>query len=665
MCGIAGIYAPNKELPDEGILRRMLFQIRHRGPDEFGTFVAPEIGLAHARLSIIDLETGQQPMCTLDGRFWIVFNGEIFNYLDLRNKLVENGHHFRTKSDTEVILHLYEDKGAATVTDLNGQFAFAIWDQLKKELFLARDRFGIRPLYYMNFGTSFVFGSEIKAIFAHPATNRKINPIAIDDIFTFWFPLSPNSAFQDVLEIPPAHYMTVTSAGTRLVKYWNLPEETDLPGAFSVDDYAEQLRDLMVDSVRLQLQADVPVGVFLSGGLDSSVIASIVSHYTPNDIHTFSISFQDPEFDETDKQRQMTEYLRSIHAEVNCKLGSISDIFREIVWHTEVPILRTAPAPIFLLAKLLRKNNYKVALTGEGADEVLAGYDLFKEAKIRRFIRKSPQSKSRSSLIRRLYPYLRNSPTRHLSIAQYFFNAQPDPFGATFDSHANRWNLTALSKNFFMPEFRRCIREPFPEKRIEILLGKTIPSDPLSVSQRIELQTFLPSYLLSSQGDRMLMANSVEGRFPFLDHRIVEFGFRVPPNLRMRGLREKYILRRAMADILPATTRNLIKQPYRAPDAKSFFEDPGNGIIDEFLSKFAIAKGGIFNPDMVSKLVDKCRTSKVLGFKDNSSLIGILSTQILIDRFINHFQSNDEIPSERTKTIRYQSHGKDRSNVKN
>lgn len=653
MCGIAGIFSPGQGPPSGRILRRMLYFLRHRGPDEFGMFLGPSIGLAHARLSIIDLSTGQQPMDNEDGSLWIVFNGEIFNYIELRETLVSRGHRFRTRSDTEVILHLYEEKGAGAVDELNGQFAFAIWDAGRQELFLARDRMGIRPLFYARAGNDWVFGSEIKAIFAHSGVSRKIDPVALDDIFTFWFPLSPRTAFEGIAEVPPAHYLTIDARGIKEPRrYWDLPSETDPPGAHDVSFYADGLRELMVDATRLQLRADVPVGAYLSGGLDSSVIASLVRHYTPNPLRTFSIRFEASEFDEGAKQKVMTEFLGTEHREITCGYAEIARVFPQAIWHAETPLIRVAPVPMFLLSRLVRDSSYKVVLTGEGADEILAGYDLFKEAKVRRFMEASPDSALRSRLLLRLYPYLQMSPTRSLEYAKAFFGAPIKPFSRAFHSHAPRWNMTSMIRNFFSPVLREEIASSMAPDRVTLLFrdpARANRLDPLTLSQEIEIKTLLPGYLLSSQGDRMLMGNSVEGRFPFLDHRVVEFSLRIPPHIRMKGLTEKYVLRKSMSGLLPKEIMKMEKQPYRAPDARCFFENGAGDAVEAMMSPESIARKGYFDPISTERLVAKCRGNPKIGFKDNMAFIGILSTQLLDQLYLRDFQAREEIPAERVR----------------
>ncbi|MBI4878280.1 MAG: asparagine synthase (glutamine-hydrolyzing) [Planctomycetes bacterium] len=636
MCGLAGWFDPSRGAPDEARLRRMLGLLRHRGPDGFGIYRGRGVGLAHARLSIIDLETGQQPMCNEDGSLWIVFNGEIFNYVELRGDLLRRGHRFSSSSDTEVILHLYEDKGVEALADLNGQFAFALWDARKREILLARDRMGIRPLFYARHGEEWIFASEIKALFADERLAREIDPVALDDVFTFWTPLSPRTAFVGVRELPPAHWLRVGEGGWTSGRYWDLPEEADARDVHPEKFYAEGLLDLLVDATRIQLRADVPVGAYLSGGLDSSVTAALIRRCAASPLATFSVTFHDPEFDESAKQRVMTEFLRTEHKTVACEEPDIARAFPEVIWHAEVPLLRTAPSPLFLLSRLVRENDCKVVLTGEGADEILAGYDIFKEDKVRRFMAAFPDSRLRPLLLQRLYPYLRQSPTRSLAYARAFFGAPASPFAEQYRSHAPRWNLTAGAKVFFSEDLRRRASAEPAAERVALSFG-ALPANALGRAQEIEIRTLLPGYILSSQGDRMLMAHSVEGRFPFLDHRVVEFCLRVPPVLRLKALREKYILRRAMAALLPDSILRMVKQPYRAPEARCFLG--GDALASELLSPESLAATGFFDPPRVERLTAKLRSTPVSGFKDNMAFVGMLSAQLLHRLFVRDFRA--------------------------
>ena len=638
MCGICGKLNFKKTDPiDPDLIRDMAAALSHRGPDELGFYNDKKIGLGHSRLSIIDLSGGQQPMHNEDKSIWIIFNGEIFNYLELREELINKGHTFYTKSDTEVIIHAYEEYGSRCVDHLNGQFAFAIWNKRHNELMLARDRMGIRPLFYTAVNNSFIFSSEIKSILLNKEVAREIDLFALDQIFTFWGAIPPRTIFKNIMELPPAHYLIIRDGRIDVKRYWDLkfPEEgeyTDLPEEY----YAERLEELLIDSTRLQLRSDVPVGAYLSGGLDSSITTALIRKYTGSPLKTFSVAFEDKAYDESSYQRSLVNHLNTDHREVICKNSDIARVFPDVIWHTEKPILRTAPAPLYLLSKLVRDNGIKVVLTGEGADEVLAGYDIFKEAKIRRFWAKMPDSKFRPLLLKRLYPYLPAMQTQSKFYLEAFFKTGISEISDEFFSHLPRWETTSKIKEFFSNEIKETLKGYNPVEELRATLSRDFNKwDWLSKAQYIETANLLPGYILSSQGDRMAMANSVEGRFPFLDHRVVEFCCAIPPNFKMKVLKEKYILKKALGKHLPQDIVKRTKQPYMAPDSKSFF---GNGTapdyVEDLLSSKSIKENGYFNPQSVERLVNKCKKNLAAGFKDNMALVGILSMQLVDRQFV-------------------------------
>jgi asparagine synthase (glutamine-hydrolysing) len=463
MCGIAGILNINERREvSSDTLERMLSAIRHRGPDEFGIYSNDHVGFAHARLSIIDLSGGQQPMSNEDGKVWITFNGEIFNYLELRKDLLKRGHSFSTHSDTEVIVHLYEEYGEGCLEHLNGQFAFAIWDGNNRKLFLARDRAGIRPLFYSSSHNKFYFASEIKAIFATGEIERNIDPSAIDQIFTLWCTVSPATAFKGVYELPPGHYLLVQDGNVLIRKYWDIDFSDDLTG-LSFAEAKERLRYLLTDATMLQLRADVPVGAYLSGGLDSSVTTALIRQLNQSPLMTFSVAFEDKDYDESQYQREMASALGVEHHEVRCKYSDIGDNFPEVIWHTEKPILRTAPAPLFLLSKLVRDNGLKVVLTGEGADEVLGGYDIFKETKIRQFCARFPESRRRPLLLKKLYPYLPAFQNQSGAYKEVFFSDGISDVSDPLFSHRPRWKTTSMTRLFFSEELKEMAGKDVPE----------------------------------------------------------------------------------------------------------------------------------------------------------------------------------------------------------
>ena len=621
----------------------MIFPITHRGPDGYGFFQDENVGLAHARLSIIDLEGGWQPIRNKTGTLWIIFNGEIFNYLELRSELEERGHTFYTASDTEVIIHLYEEKREKCLDDLNGQFAIAIYDSIEKTLFLARDRVGIRPLFYTFHNRNLYFASEIKSIFAAGSfIPREINPQVLTEIFTFWMPGSNESIFNGILQLPPGHWASIDRHGSfHIEEYWDIPfNQYHNQPEHTEGEYTERLRDLLIDSVRLRLRADVPVGAYLSGGIDSSAITSIIHHYTQNPLKTFSLTFSDDVYDERHEQIEMANYLKTDHNTVNCSYSKIAQAFPEVIRHTEIPILRTAPTPLYYLSGLVKQNNYKVVLTGEGADEILGGYDIFKEAKIRAFINRMPQSAHRPYLLKRLYPYLALSPTKSAEYAKRFFNTEAIIEADPFYAHRPRWNTTGRTRNFFSEDLKsRCNVDPL--KKLDQQFADNIKGlDYFSRAQYIEIKLLLGNYILCSQGDRMAMAHSVEGRFPFLDHRVIEFACTIPPQFKMKVLNEKNILKKCMVDLLPESIIKRKKQPYMAPDILSFFGDSVPEYLDYYLSKKLLNEAGLFKPKAVEQLITKCRKGLRQGFRENMAFVGILSSQIIYDKFIHKFEIN-------------------------
>jgi len=647
MCGIAGFLNFDGRPADPSLLQRMVRTLNYRGPDETGAYMRGPVGFAHNRLSILDIAGGKQPMASSDGSLWITFNGEIFNFLELQEELIKKGHKFSTRSDTEVILHLYQEYGADCVQHMNGQWAFAIWDAANRRLFLSRDRVGVRPLFYTTAAHSFIFASELKAVLAHPSVDRKLNVKALGQVFTYWFPLAPSTPFQNVHELPPGHSMIVENGEVKSHCYWQLdfsPADSAPVDSTSVQEkYENEFRDLLLDATRIRLRADVPVGAYLSGGLDSSVTTALAQRFVGSRLCTFSVAFEDPALDESSYQQEVVRSLDTQHQTIRCSANDIGEVFPAVIWHSERPILRTAPAPLFLLSRLVRENGFKVVLTGEGADEFLGGYDIYKEAKIRAFWAAQADSVRRPLLLKRLYPYLNGLQKQSPAYLQAFFHATPDDTKNPFFSHVPRWELTGRSEVFFAPSVREELKQRAAYADIEQLLPDGFSSwGTFSRAQYLESAFLLPAYLLSSQGDRVAMAHSVEGRYPFLDYRVVQFAASLPPRLKMKVLNEKYLLKKVFGDLVPSSVRNRPKQPYRAPDAISFF-DPATGkarhaYVDELLSADCIRAQGIFEPGAVQKLVAKAKAGRASSFLDNAALVGVLSTQLLIHQFIEHFE---------------------------
>lgn len=642
VCGIAGRASlRNGPAPHRRVLERALAAIPHRGPDELGIFIDDRVGLAHARLSIIDLASGQQPLGNEDDTMWIVFNGEIFNYLELRQELIALGHRFRTRSDTEVIVHAWEQWGVDALDRFNGQWAFALWDSRRGELVLSRDRVGVRPLYYAEHDGALTFGSEVKAIFAAaPELPRAFDPQGIDQCFTLWTMVAPLTAFAGVRELQPGHVRIYhlgppghdAEYGVEDHAYWSMRFDGDFSGR--LDDAEQAVRTTLTRATELRmLRADVEVGCYLSGGLDSSLIATLGRQAKGRGFHTFSLRFADAEYDEGPYQRLMADALGAEHHEVMVTRRDIAEVFPKVCAHAERPILRTAPAPMYLLSKLVREHGIKVVLTGEGADEMFAGYDLFREGAVRRFWARAPHSTLRPRLLERLYPYLARSPVSQRAMTQAFFGRGLSEWQQPGFAHQLRWQTTAGIKRMFS----EAMRQTSAPSVLDDLPSDLAKWSYLAQDQYLEIRTLMSGYLLSAQGDRMLMANSVEGRFPFLDREVMELAGRLPDSFKLRGLDEKHVLKRLARGVLPEQIRNRSKQPYRAPDALAFIGADAPEWIADVLSPESLRAAGVFEPAAGTNLWEKCKARAGVGqFSnvDNMALVGMISTQLVWSQVI-------------------------------
>ena len=442
MCGIAGgtkFYSPTS-IKNE-VLVKMLGRIKHRGPDESGIYSSPDIAIGNVRLSIIDILSGQQPLSNASGDIWIAYNGEVFNYIELREELLNKGYKFKTQSDTEVIVLLYEEYGIDFINKLNGQFAIALWDKRTKELVLIRDRVGIRPLFYTQKNKELYFASEIKALAEHPDIETNISIKSLSQIYTFWTTITPGTAFENIYELPPGHYMICKKDSVRIEPYWqlNFPNQGQYAN-LNIDQAMEQFTEILADSVKIRLRADVPVAAYLSGGIDSTVTTSLIRDIVPDMLQTFSVGFADKDFDESSYQNLASEFYKTRHTGFKIKSSEIAEIFPQVVWHSEIPILRTSPAPMFSLSKKVRQSNIKVVITGEGADEMLAGYNIFKESKIRQFWAKQPSSKFRPLLLKKLYPYIPQISNANSTFLKFFFGYKLSETNSPVYSHILRWN---------------------------------------------------------------------------------------------------------------------------------------------------------------------------------------------------------------------------------
>ena len=649
MCGICGIVKlKNEENTSPVAIKKMMGALNHRGPDSSGYFIDNKVAIGHTRLSIIDLQTGNQPLSNEDQTLWITFNGEIFNYVELREELILKGHIFKTKSDTETIIHSWEEWGPDCFNKFNGQWALALWDTQTKTLILSRDRLGIRPLYYTMTREKLLFASEIKSIFTDNSIPRAFNEEGLAHIFTFWSPVAPQTAFKDILELEPGNYAVIKSGTISSKAYWSIDfPERDIQRS-DFNQKVEELKELLISAARLRFErSDVPVGAYLSGGIDSAITASIISKYTNTDLKTFSLRFEENEFDEGGYQNIMSKQLGTDHQNIMVSANDIGTIFPEVIKHTERPILRSAPAPLFLLSKLVRDSGYKVVVTGEGADEVLAGYDIFREAKVRKFIAENPDSEENMNLVQQLYPWMKRTPGKAPAFARSFFSRDlniQDP-GL---SHRPRWNTSASITRLLSADYYSAIDSYNPPEWIINKLPETNRKwEDLSRAQWLEYKTLLSGYILSAQGDRMLMGNSIEGRFPFLDYRLVDFANKLPAEFKLSDLREKFILKEAFKNLIPDSILNRPKQPYRAPDVLSFFGGHKLDWIEEITNRDIIKEAGIFNHQSVELLISKCKKKKGSNMSntDNMMTTALLSTMLVFKKFIHDAQP-ESLPAE-------------------
>jgi asparagine synthase (glutamine-hydrolysing) len=617
----------------------MMGMLTHRGPDEAGFMLDEEVAFGHLRLSIVDLASGQQPMSTPDGRYWITFNGEIFNHVELRQELEAGGHVFRTRSDTEVLLTAFHAWGPACLDKFNGQWAFALWDRDTRTAFLARDRFGVRPLFYtmLDDGRTMLFASEVKALFADGRVRRGWDREALADVFASWATEGDRTPFAGVRQLPAGSWMQLRDGRVDIRKWWDVDYAPELiDWSRSDESWQEELRAALDEACRLRLRADVTVGTYLSGGLDSSITTWLSKTRHQPDLKTFSIGFQDAGYDESRFQTLLAGELGTDHHSLSIGREEIATSLRRAVWYTETPMHRTAPVPLMRLSRLVRETGLKVVLTGEGADEVFGGYDQFKEQKIRRFWARSPGSPWRRRLLDRLEGNVPRTGRRTRAFWYAFYEQGLRETDRPGYSHHPRWrNGLSLLPLFADPQIAS--RDPREWiARVEATAPAKLGSwDPLSQAQYWEIRQFLAGYLLSSQGDRVAMANGVEGRYPFLDVQVFNLSRRMPPRLKMRVLREKDVLKRTFRGVLPASIVQRAKYPYRAPDAMALVHGPCRQDVLESLSATAVARRGLFRPDAVARLLERVQRTEEPAARDNMALVLAYTAHAVHDQLID------------------------------
>ena len=662
MCGIAGVIelkgsrgSTNHRLAE---LERMLVLIGHRGPDEAGTFIDDRVALAVARLSINDLAHGSQPMGDPKQRFWIVYNGEIYNASELRTELEQRGHRFESRCDTEVALRAWMEWGEEAPGRYEGGYAFVVYDRNRRTAFLVRDRFGKRPLFYRAQNDTVVFGSEFKVLLARTDMPLRWDTQGLAALFAKWTPFGEETPFQGVRQVPAGTILRVSEHGLSRRMYVDplVPISAEGVDKCLGDDFAAastRLASLLRESVSLRLRSDVDVGVLLSGGLDSSVIAHLASEHCPGGLRTFSIRFQDPQFDESREQDLVAKTLGLAHSAIDVKDSDISDNFGEAVWHTEVPQFRTAFVPMFLLARFVRDQGVKVVLSGEGADEILLGYDIFKEACLRAEWN-SIDPEQRRQRLRGMYRYLPHFSEANLRFLQASFAHTLNETATPLFSHALRFANARFALRLLHDE----------RGAIDSLLASMLSLPGLASqtivrkAQWIEFHTLLQGYLLSSQGDRMMFAHGVEPRCPFLSPALVSFAARLPETFLLSPQGdEKHLLKHAYRAALPREITNKPKRPYRAPDVAPFrvASNPERFVpwVEDLLSEHNLRSITPIDTEAALCLVNKLRRipHELVSPREEQAFVCLLSLAVLDQQFLRGL--GVPAPSKRPPLVRH------------
>jgi asparagine synthase (glutamine-hydrolysing) len=601
MCGICGKLNFDLARPVKGdLVYRMLDQIRHRGPDDEGTYARPGLVLGHRRLSIIDLSTGHQPLSNEDGSIWIVFNGEIYNYLELREFLIGRGHTFQTRTDTETIVHLYEELGPACVEKLRGMFAFAIWDEKGQTLFMARDRMGIKPLYYYCGDNSVVFGSEIKAVLADPEVPCEIAPEIIDRFLTFLYLPGEQTLLKGVLKLPPGSYLLAQKGNITVRQYWDLefPHE---PRRLGVAQAEEELEVLLSEVVQMHMIADVPVGVLLSGGVDSTAVLSFAAENTSREIHSYTIGFADSAVaDERYYARIAAQTFGSPHHDMTITADQFADFLPKYVWHMEEPVCEPPAVAMFYVSQLAAQQ-VKVLLSGEGGDEAFAGYSNYRNLLwLERLKRVMPSmngvaSKGLAAGGAWLHsPAMKKyAPLVDAQFPDYYYSRTSNPF---------RNSGNGLG-NLYAADYAASVDRPRTLWPVHRLQAHMHGRNPLDTMLYIDSKTWLPDDLLI-KADKMTMANSLELRVPLLDHRLLEFAASLPGNLKVRGFTTKYIAKRTLRKRIPQVIVDRPKVGFPVP-YESWLRHEMREFVHDILLDPTTTSRGYFDTHSVRRLLER------------------------------------------------------------
>ena len=631
MCGINGIAfsSRSRRVIDRGVLERMRDVITHRGPDDDGLLIDGPVGLGHRRLSIVDVAAGHQPMTNEDGTLHIIFNGEIYNHAEYREQLEARGHVYTTHCDTETILHLYEEHGARCIEYLRGMFAFAIWDKRRRELFIARDRLGVKPLYYAHTDDgSLYFGSEIKTLLTANAVKPEINFSALPDYLANHAPSGEETLFRGVKRLLPGHTLLWRDGQVDIKRYWDVSFAKSDESSRRDQDYIDEWSDLFRTSVRLRLMADVPLGMFLSGGIDSSAIAAVMSGMVNEPIKTFSVAFKEREANELEYARIVAEAYKTNHREVVVSPEDFFDALPKLVWHEDEPLAHPSSVALYFVSQLAAKH-VKVVLTGEGSDEMLAGYARYKKTIYNlalgvRYHRLMPGG-IRAVIRNRIEGLPPSSKVRH-KLRRTFLSVQPDIASIYFDNFAVF--PRALQSDLLTSEACERAGALDPYIGVHEALGRTDAKSLLDSLLYADIKTYLHELLMKQ--DQMSMAASIESRVPFLDHKLVELTATLPERLKLRGWTTKYVLRKAMKGILPEAVLSRPKMGFPVPIGK-WFRGENRSVINEYVLSDRTLSRGLFEGDFVRSLVQRHQ----IGQDHSERLWALVNFEMWQRRFID------------------------------
>jgi asparagine synthase (glutamine-hydrolysing) len=631
MCGICGVVYADRDRPiDPGLIEIMTATITHRGPDQQGIYRQNHVGLGSRRLSIIDLDGGQQPIHNEDKSIWVVFNGELYNYRELTHSLKRRGHKFYTATDTEVLVHAYEEFGDEFLEYLNGMYAFALWDERQQRIIIARDRMGIKPLYYTRHDNALIFGSELKTILTYPGVSRSVDLVALNEYLSFEYIPTPRSIFQNIHKLPPGHALSYREGKLDIWQYWdiNLGRSENLQPK-PIQDYEQELLEVLTEAVSKEMVSDVPVGVLLSGGLDSSSIAAIMSRIAPESVKSFSIRFDDPSFDESNYARLVADYLKTEHYELTLTPKLTLELVPQLAKFLDEPLGDSSIIPTFLLSQFTR-HHVKVALGGDGGDELFAGYSTLQAHRLVEYYEMLLPGMIRHRLIPWMVdrlPVSFDNISLDFKVRRFIAGR-----GIPIIMRHHQWlgSFTTAQKRQLLQPWTQLLEKDTYQVAFEHQRNSQA-QEALNQLLYCDLKLYLEGDILTKV-DRASMANSLEVRVPFLNHTLVEYAAKLPHTVKLRGLTSKYILRRAMRQHLPPEILKRGKKGFNMPVAKWLTSDL-RPLVEDMLSRDRLQREGFFNADYVQQLL----TEHLNGQADHRKL---LWTLLVFELWYEHWGMN-------------------------